>query len=180
MNGSFFMRCVPLLVLLLLAAATDLRNRKIPNWLTLLLILGGIAQSFFASHLAGPGSAVIGVLAGAAIPFLLFAMGALGAGDVKLMAGVGAWLGPVAALMVFIIAAIVGMIIVIVQAVVEGRLQLLTQNSLAITLSLLHIREVGSEHVTRTGQSARSLDKPLPYAVPVMIATCAVFLARWR
>ena len=174
-----FLRCAPLLVLMTVAAFIDLRERRIPNWLNLLMILSGIVQSCFATRLVGPGMSVLGLFAGAAIPFILFAIGALGAGDVKLMAGVGAWVGPMPALMVFVVEKVVGLIIVLVQAAVQGRTQLLFRNSALVAINLFHVREVGIEHVSATGRSARSIDRPLPYAVPALIAVLIVLAMKW-
>lgn len=175
---SHLLQFAPLLLLLLVAAAWDARTRLIPNWLTLLVITGGIAQSFSAAHVVGPGASLLGILVGAAIPFVLFAIGALGGGDVKLMAGVGAWLGPLPALAVFAAAAVVGMMIVLAQALAQGRLQTLARNSLVVALSLVHVRQVGIEHAAGTGQSARSVDRPLPYAVPVFVSV--LLLTLWE
>lgn len=169
---------VPLLVLLLIAAATDLRTRKIPNWLTLLLILSGLAHATFTGHGPGLGMSVVGLFASALIPFVLFAIGAMGAGDVKLMAGVGAWLGPFAGPAVYLLATLLGMLIVLAQAAAQRRLPLLFRNSAMVAMSLVHVREVGLEHASSTGRSARSIGRPLPYAVPVFLAAALILLAR--
>jgi prepilin peptidase CpaA len=161
---------LPLLVLLVLAAGWDLRERRIPNWITLLLIVSGFARCCILRGTPGPGTAALGMLAGAAIPFALFAIGALGAGDVKLMAGVGAWVGPVPALAVFLIAGVVGMVVVLAQAGLQGRTALLFRNSAVVALNLIYVRQVGLKHATDTGRSTRSVDRPLPYAVPVLAA----------
>jgi prepilin peptidase CpaA len=73
---------------------TDLKTRRIPNVLTF-----GAAAGAFGFHLAdtgwaGLGWSVAGWLVGAAFFFPLFALRGLGAGDVKLVAALGAWLGP--------------------------------------------------------------------------------------
>ena len=170
MNQSALLHLVPLFALLVWAAFTDLRERKIRNWLTLSLMASGLAQSFLPLHSATPGGAALGLLAGFGITFILFALGALGGGDVKLMAGVGAWVGPVNALVVFVIAALIGMVVVLAQAVWQGRLYALLRNSALVAINLIHVREVGVDHVVATGRSARSVERPLPYAVPVLIA----------
>lgn len=74
-----------------LAAACDLRWRRIPNWLT----IGGVALGV-ALHLTQ--GDVVSALQGAALALAihvpLFALGVLGGGDVKLMAALGAIAGP--------------------------------------------------------------------------------------
>src|SRR5881394_826036 len=105
----------PLLAMLGIAAVIDWRERRIPNWLTVLMLLSGIAGSVLPGSIASPGQAVLGMLVGLTIPFVLFAMGALGGGDVKLLGGAGAWLGPIIIGKIFLAAAIVGMVIVLIQ-----------------------------------------------------------------
>jgi prepilin peptidase CpaA len=77
----------------LVAAVEDLRRRQIPNWIPVGAIAGGIGIAVFEKGLAGLGSAVAGTVAGFAVFFALYVLGAMGGGDVKLMAGFGALLG---------------------------------------------------------------------------------------
>ncbi len=164
----------PLLMLLAVAAVIDLRERRIPNWLSLTLAFSGLLQSFIFINTVTPAQSALGALIGFGLCFILFALGAMGGGDVKLMAAVGAWIGPWPLLGVYCIAAIIGMVIVIVQATAEGRLKTLLHNTGLVTINLIHLREVGVEHAKATGQSCRSVQKPLPYAVPVLLATLVV------
>jgi prepilin peptidase CpaA len=161
----------PLLVMLLWAAIGDVRERKIRNWLTGSMILTGLARSLL-SHgvpITFPES-LVGVFGGAAIPLVLFAIGAVGGGDVKLLAGIGAWVGSAGAVQVYCVQAIMGLLIVLVQAASQGRLRTLSRNTAVLSLNLLHLGEVGVEHMAATGQSCRSVEKPLPFAVPVLAA----------
>lgn len=76
-----------------LASATDLRSFRVPNLLSLpLLVSGGLYHGLSGGRAALLGSA-LGIVCGAGILFLLHLRGGVGGGDVKLMAGVGAWLG---------------------------------------------------------------------------------------
>lgn len=174
MNLGRFLPLVPLIGLLVCAAAFDLRSRRIPNWLTLGVILCGIAQSFTLFKTVTPGQACLGFLAGFTLPFVLFAMGALGGGDVKLLAGVGTWLGVAGALGVFVAAAVVGLVLVLCQALWQRRLPQLLRNSAVLVVNLVHLNEVGMEHAVATGRSCRSVDRPLPYAVPILVGTLLV------
>jgi prepilin peptidase CpaA len=165
---------VPLLAMLVLAAVEDLRTRRIRNWLTFSLVLTGIAQSLIGHGTVSPGSSFAGCALGFALPLALFAIGAIGGGDVKLLAGVGAWVGAGGVVEVFCAAAVVGMIIVLSQAIAQGRLRVLSRNSAVLAMNIVHIGDVGVEHATATGKSCRSVEKPLPYAVPVLVAVLAL------
>lgn len=164
----------PLLAMLGIAAVIDWRVRRIPNWLTVLMLLSGVVGSFLPGSVASPGQAMLGMLVGFAIPFVLFAMGALGGGDVKLLAGAGAWLGPIIIGKIFLAAAVVGMIIVLVQSTRQRRLSALLRNSAVLSVSLINIDRIGADAVCETGKACRSIERPLPYAVPVLIAALIV------
>jgi prepilin peptidase CpaA len=161
---------LPMLALLIFAAAQDLRTRKIRNWLTLCLVITGLAHSLMSSHGVTFGDSILGTLAGFGLPLMLFVIGALGGGDVKLLAGVGAWLGASGVIEVFLAAAIVGMVIVLVQCAATGRLKKLFSNTLVLILNFLHAGELGVKQVSETGKACRSVDRPLPYAVPGLVA----------
>lgn len=169
--SQLLFRLGPLFALLIWAAVGDLRDRRIRNWLTLSLILSGVAQSFASHGIVSPAQSGLGIATGFGLTFILFAAGALGGGDVKLLAGLGAWIGPGPTLGVFCLAAILGMLIVLAQAIVQGRLGKLLHNTVLVIVNLLHVREVGLAHAAATGKSCQSVDRPLPYAVPVLLAT---------
>ncbi len=171
--------CVPMFAVLAAAAVVDFRSRRIPNWMTLGLILTGFIQSITDGQLVTPGQSILGLAVGFSLLFVLFALGAVGAGDVKLMAGIGAWLGPILVLQVFAAGAVMGMCIVLAQSYKQRRLRTLFRNSAVLAINLVHIQELGVQHVTETGQSSNSIEKPLPYAVPIFIAAIAVVLNAW-
>src|SRR5689334_11161770 len=100
---------LPMLLLLAWAVAIDVRTRRIPNWLTGSLVATGITQSLLIFSPLSPAQAIGGMLAGFGLSFVLFALGARGGGDVKLFAGIGAWMGPGRVTAAFAAAAIVGM-----------------------------------------------------------------------
>ncbi len=179
MTRETLILAAPLGAALLWAAASDLRSRRIPNVLTFALMLCGIAQSFANVGTVSPGQSLAGLGVGFALTFGLFALGALGGGDVKLLAGVGAWVGPSAVLAIFAGAAIVGMVIVLAQALVQGRITLLCRNTAVVGMNLMHLSDLGADHVAATAKSCRAVDRPLPYAVPVLIATALVMSFAW-
>jgi len=119
MQGGYFSYALlaGLAIALLVAAFTDLRRRQIDNWLT-----GGIALAaplFWLASGLGPWEigyqlaialATISVLAG------LFAIGAMGGGDVKLLAALALWIQPMAFLSLLIVMAIAGGMITVIFA----------------------------------------------------------------
>lgn len=90
------------LVVTAIAAVFDWRKGEIPNWVTLgslaLGLVGHAATGFLAGGLKGSGAellrAFVGAVACSLVPLLLYKLGALGGGDLKLLAGLGALLGP--------------------------------------------------------------------------------------
>ncbi|MFN2399308.1 MAG: prepilin peptidase [Gemmatimonadaceae bacterium] len=106
---------------LLLAALWDLRSRRIPNWLVILLASGGL---LFSVLVLPPVRGIVhgsgGILVGLILWMPLYAMGVLGAGDVKLFAASGAWLGPLGALQAALLSALAGGVLAGVYMVMRG------------------------------------------------------------
>lgn len=165
---------LPLFALLCWAAVADLRTRRIRNWLTLALVVGGVAQSFGGVRTVSPAASILGLGVGFGLPLALFVIGAVGGGDVKLLAGIGAWVGPIPVVEIFLAQAVIGMVIVLAQAAAAGRLGVLFHNSALVAVNLYHVGDLGAEHVEQTGRACRSVDRPLPFAVPVLAATVLV------
>jgi prepilin peptidase CpaA len=174
MTADRLLPVLPLLGLLTWAAVEDCRTRRIRNWLTLSLAVSGLLCSAFSLTPINPWQSILGLLTGFALPFALFVLGAIGAGDVKLLAGIGAWLGPAGILAVFLLEAVIGMVLVVVQATAQGRLRVLARNSAVLLLNIRHVRDVGNAHLSATAEGCRSVDRPLPYALPVLVATILV------
>lgn len=168
----------PLLAALTWATVTDVCNRRIPNALTLPLALAGIAASM-TGHLISPSHSLLGFLVGFALPLPAFLLGAMGGGDVKLLAAVGAWVGPGPVFVAYLVAAVVGLAIVLTQAAVRGRLVTLFRNSAVVVVNLIHLKELGTANAQAVGQSCRSVDKPLPYAVPIFAGVLFVLASPW-
>jgi prepilin peptidase CpaA len=172
--------CAPLLALLVWAATVDWRTRRIPNWLTFTLVLSGLAVN---STGLGPVSGLEGLLGffvGFGVLLVLFLLCALRGGDVKLMAGVGAWMGPETVMKVILLETLIGAVIVMTQAIAQRRGRILLRNSAVLAMNLAHVGDVGLDHVRETGQASRSVDRPLPYAVPVLIAMVILIARSWR
>jgi prepilin peptidase CpaA len=85
----------------MVAAVMDVWKFKVYNALTFPLLLTGLVYHLIAGGMQGFMGSLTGVLAGFAVLFVVYTMGGVGAGDVKLMAAVGAWLGTPLTLYVF-------------------------------------------------------------------------------
>jgi prepilin peptidase CpaA len=91
------------LVAVLVAAGTDLWSFRIYNVLTFPLVLSGVLYHSATAGTSGFVECVLGAMIGVGPLLVPYFAGGMGAGDVKLMAGVGVWLGPWAALHVSIV-----------------------------------------------------------------------------
>ena len=80
-------------IVALVAAVIDICVFKVHNRLTLPLVLTGLVFHSIEGGVTGFAFSLAGMLVGFASLIVFYAMGGIGAGDVKLMAGVGAWLG---------------------------------------------------------------------------------------
>ncbi|MEJ8306750.1 A24 family peptidase [Saccharibacillus sacchari] len=78
---------------LAVAFMSDVRTRKIPNWLNLTFVSTGLIYQGAVHGLDGLLFAAKGCAIGFVVLFALYLLGAVGAGDVKLFAGIGAWTG---------------------------------------------------------------------------------------
>src|SRR5688500_17057938 len=91
---SVDLRVVALLTVALTAAVCDVRSRRIPNALTFGAAASALVYALATGGIGSLGFAAAGWIAGAALFFPFFALGGMGAGDVKLIAALGAWVGP--------------------------------------------------------------------------------------
>jgi prepilin peptidase CpaA len=80
-------------IVLLTVAIIDLFTRRIPNYITLPFIATGFLVSFYQHSYSGIVNSLLGFIIAFLLFFLFYIFGTLGAGDVKLMMAIGAWLG---------------------------------------------------------------------------------------
>lgn len=158
-----------LMTLLGVAAWFDIKSRRIPNWLVLTGLISSLGiQLLFSS--GGVSAWGLGILAGFGLFLPLYLVHAMGAGDVKLMAVVGGFLGPAAAVDVVLTTLVAGGVLAIAVALWSGALR--------HTLANVRFLMVDTMFKTLHGGSAR-IDAPptsagnLPYAVAIAAGTFA-------
>lgn len=169
MSLAYLTSIVPLLALLVIAAVMDWRSRRIPNWLNLMMALAGLASSIVGVSPVSGWMSLIGLVLGFIIMVGPFAIGAVGGGDVKILAAAGAWLGPIGILIAFACAQIISLICTIFITIRNRRLTELVSNSTSMLVNIAAIRHVGIDHVTEGGKQLKSVGRRLPYAVSLAL-----------
>lgn len=162
---------VLLAVLTIVAAVTDVRSRRIPNWLVLAGLAAGIAWNAFEHGLPGLARAGEGLGLGFILYFPLYLLRARGAGDVKLLAAIGAITGPGNCFWIFLLSAILGGVIALVFVMFRGRARKTIVNASWIVHDLAHWRapyKRSDELDVRTEKSMR-----LPHAVSILAGVIA-------
>jgi prepilin peptidase CpaA len=157
---------------------------KVPNWLTFPVIVSGwvfgLVHTLGGHIVAGDGDGGIGgSLAGTAWGFALllpiYAIGGMGAGDVKMTMGFGSWLGAFFGiaegwwhiLLGFAAGAIVGGIIALVMMAVRGQYRENLQHTQSILLDLFTAGSISK--VSAKAKERRPRWHRLPYGVPLCI-----------
>ena len=105
------------------ATAIDIRQRRVPNVLTMGIASVGLLLAMTGFGVVGVGGAIGGLALGLALLLPAHVFGATGAGDVKLLAAFGALLGPADVFDAFLRAAILGGVMALTVAVWRGRLR---------------------------------------------------------
>jgi prepilin peptidase CpaA len=159
----------PTAAVLVVSTFTDVRSRRIPNWLVLPFLGLGIAVSGWLYGWHGVGSSLAGAALGFFIYGFLFWMGGMGAGDVKLCAAIGAWIGPSQLLISLLFTSLAGGAMVLIWALSGGFLKEL----------FLHAGDLAFGSKER-GEVVLSnpLRRKMPYAPAIAIGTLISFIAR--
>lgn len=166
-----------------MAVLTDLRERKVPNWLILVGVLAALvyhALTTPTSGLFGASSdaiSLIAALGGIAIGFTalfpLYLLRAMGAGDVKLMMMVGAFLGPLQTLGIVVLTFAAGGVLAIVMTLWQRSFHQLAVN-LRFMLTTSAARAIGGE--SPRFEPLQQTAGRMPYAVAIAAGTLLQFL----
>ncbi len=163
----------PTVIVLAIAIFTDLRSRRIPNWLVFPFLLSGMLVSawFFGWH--GLGQSLLGIGAGALLFGFVAFMGGMGMGDVKLCAAIGAWVGARQLVLALVLTGIVGGVMALCWALAGGFLGALLSGSGDLIFGLKQRGLRPHPELVLTNPATRKL----PYAPAIAIGTLLSFLA---
>lgn len=165
---------ISLIILLTLATGFDLKYRRIPNWLIVSGLIIAMGYHIYAGGYQGGFFVLKGLLTGAALLILPFLMQGIGAGDVKLLAVIGAFKGSLFVFNSFIWMALWGGVIITVLLLHQRRFtQTIFRIRKALPLASLGIIEFGE-----------TLDKEelsiyYPYGLAIGLGAISCFFKGW-
>jgi prepilin peptidase CpaA len=156
--------------ILAVAAYIDWKDHRVPNWITFTGFAAGLVFHLLPGG-SGIGFALLGALVGLLTLIVPYALNGMGAGDVKLMAAVGAWVGPAITIQAFVWIAIVGGVMGIGGVLLNGRSRERLKNMLLAGKNMFMMREL------QTGAENNAPKRVLlPYGVPIAFGFFAYFL----
>ena len=161
----------------LVGAVTDIRSARIPNRLTYTALLAALPLRTALLGLAGLKSGIIGMLVAGGLFLLLYTLGAMGGGDMKLMAAVGAWVGGTQVMTLILAAALAGGVLAIGRIIFRN----MVGQTLRNTMQLIYYRFTSGlqPHPELNVKSSGSQRVPYGVAIAVGALFCAGH-AIWR
>lgn len=164
----------PTLIVLSVATFTDLRSRRIPNWLVFPFMAAGIVVSGWSHGWQGMGQSMAGLALAALVLGAFFWMGGMGMGDVKLYVAIGAWIGPSQLMVAMVITALAGGVMALGWAAWGGFLGELFTGSGDLVSG---IKQRGLRPHPEL-ILANPLARKMPYAPAIAIGTLLSFFSR--
>lgn len=161
-------------VVLVIAAVIDGWKLRVPNWITFPLIVSGWVYSTIAFGWAGLGWSLVGTAVGLGLLLPAYAIGGMGAGDVKLLAGIGAWVWTTVTLYAFCVSALVGGIIAVGMVLWRRDWHHHFRQFWMITGEILEVRD--PEALALIAAERKSRMTLLPYGIPIAIGSITYFV----
>jgi prepilin peptidase CpaA len=164
----------PTVLVVAIATVTDLRSRRIPNWLVLPFLVAGIAVSVWIHGWHGLAQSLEGLLLGGLLMGTLAALGGMGMGDVKLCAAVGAWIGPSQLMVALVVMALAGGVMALCWAAAGGFLGELFSSTGGLLAGFYKRGLRPDPELVLDNPRARKM----PYAPAIAIGTLVSFFSR--
>ena len=167
------------LLTLTLAACvyTDLTQRRIYNAVLLPSLLAAVLWHMWDQGWGGIFAAMVGAVTGLALLWLPFAAGGLGAGDVKLLATVGAWLGSAFAVRAALLGALVGGALALGTAARQRRLAAVLKDT-GRGVAMLVATGGRLNPLPAMGESGPQ-PATIPYGLALALGAVMAFFWRW-
>ncbi len=158
-----------LILCLVLASVFDVRMKKIPNWLSLVLMVSGLIGNAVAVKGLSLGDSGAGLVVGLLLMLPGYIFGSMGAGDVKLMAAIGSVLGITQIVDVVIYSYLVMLVLAVLFVIIKGDLIRLLRRYQALLYGLF------SGIVSyQKPDSSEAAGQRVPLAPAIALATCYV------
>jgi prepilin peptidase CpaA len=162
------------LVVAACACGIDLRTRRIPNLLTFGTAATALVFHFVVGGVPGLAASGAGWGVGMAMLIVPYALGGMGAGDVKLLAALGAWIGPADVARAGAYGAVAGALMALAVSLMYGYLREAVKN---VFLMLMEWR-IGGLRPLPEMTLATSRGPRLAYAAPILVGTMAMLWLR--
>jgi prepilin peptidase CpaA len=161
-------------LVLVVAAVIDGWKLRVPNWLTFPFVIGGWVYGAMVGGWAGFAWSLCGTAVGLGLLLPAYAIGGMGAGDVKLLAGVGAWILPSHTFYAFCVSAVIGGAIAVCMVVFRHGWHRHKDQFLAIVNEIVVVREPAA--LAALAAQRKSSMMLLPYGIPIALGTIAYFV----
>lgn len=161
-------------VTLIVAAWIDGKQLRVPNWITFPMVGTGFVYNLAANGWDGLWIAFAGMCVGLLTLLPLYAVGGMGAGDVKLMAGMGAWLGWQVTLWAFVYTVVVGAVMAIVMVLSRKAWSKHYNQFLMIFSEWMTIKD--PKKLSEIAAERKPTMYLLPYGIPICIGSIAYFI----
>ncbi len=160
-------------LILIVAAYIDGKELRVPNWITFPMVLSGLIYSTWVGGWAGLGNGLIGMDVGLACLLPLYAVGGMGAGDVKLMAGIGAWLGAAVTFYAFVVTVVVGAIMAVCMVLYKRSFAKHYASFLMLWMEWFEVKN--PKELSKIAAERKSSMFLLPYGIPICIGSLIYF-----
>jgi prepilin peptidase CpaA len=165
-------------ITLIVAAVIDGFELKVPNWLTYPMIISGwVFSALFADAMPwyqGLGWSLLGSAVGLLLLLIpAYVVGGMGAGDVKLLAGVGAWIHTTHTIWAFAYTAIIGGVLAVLMVLLSGQWQKHYDQFWFILNEIKTVKD--PERLAQIAAGRKSSMMLLPYGIPIALGTIAYF-----
>jgi prepilin peptidase CpaA len=161
---------------LVAAAVIDGLKLKVPNWITFPMIISGWLYSALLSPYPGWEGlflSIVGTAVGLGLLLPAYAIGGMGAGDVKLLAGVGAWMWGTVTFYAFTVSAIVGGVIAIGMVLWRKSWNKHKNQFWSIVNEIVTVKD--PEKLSEIAAERKPRMFLLPYGIPIAIGSIAYF-----